>query len=603
MIYNIYKERTQKTNKEIQRLHKAVNRNSFARLFVIIFGGALCFYLVQKENLPLLLLAVGVIVLLFAFLIGRQSKLEKQCADAEAFLRVNENEIKLLETGETLYDVGTEFENESHPYTADLDVFGKFSLFSMVNRCATALGISLLADWMKSAAAKTVIEERQSAVAEIEEDLDWSQGFQSRLLSSVDHKIEAKPFLLHYFESTHLKFGNTFMRLYVSLAPYILLAGMLYALFITPIWTAVFLLGFVNLFWTLGLAGKVGLFSSRIDTVGQVLGAYAEGIAWIEQKTFISAENLRLQRQFRGEGRPLSGAFQELSILINKLDSRNNMLMGTVLNFVFLWDFKYVMKMVQWKHRYGADVLGAFDTIAAFEALNSLAILKRNNPTWATPEIRANTTDGGVLVKQIAHPLIPAEQSVANDYSNENHSIALITGSNMAGKSTFLRTIGINAVLAYAGSVVCASVFKAPIYRLISYMRIKDSLNESTSTFKAELDRMKFILDNVKKDSESFFLIDEMLRGTNSVDKYLGSRAIIRKLISMEGRGMVATHDLQLASLEEENENVVRNYHFDIRVEEGEMLFDYKLKQGRCTIFNASLLLKGIGVDVESNAS
>ena len=131
-------------------------------------------------------------------------------------------------------------------------------------------------------------------------------------------------------------------------------------------------------------------------------------------------------------------------------------------------------------------------------------------------------------------------------------------------------------------------------------MRIKDSLNESTSTFKAELDRMKFILDTVQQDNDSFFLIDEMLRGTNSVDKYLGSRAIIRKLIAMEGRGMVATHDLQLASLEEENVGQVANYHFDIRVVNGEMLFDYKLKQGRCTIFNASLLLKGIGIDVDS---
>ena len=169
----------------------------------------------------------------------------------------------------------------------------------------------------------------------------------------------------------------------------------------------------------------------------------------------------------------------------------------------------------------------------------------------------------------------------------------------MAGKSTFLRTIGINAVLAYTGAVVCATQFELPIYQLISYMRIKDSLNESTSTFKAELDRMKFILDTVGRKTDSFFLIDEMLRGTNSVDKYLGSRAIIRKLLAMKGQGMVATHDLQLATLEEENPGELENFHFDIQVVDGEMLFDYRLKNGRCTIFNASLLLKGIGVDVD----
>ncbi|NGM66474.1 MutS-related protein [Sphingobacterium sp. SGR-19] len=600
MIYKKYQERIQRTEEEIQRLHKSINQNSFARLFVIIGGGALLFYLVQQENLLLLLLAVLTIVFVFAFLIRRQSKLEKQHAEAEAFLKVNENEITLRDTRQTLYSDGANFEDGRHPYTSDLDIFGQFSLFSLVNRCATALGIVKLANWLKHASTKQEIEDRQRAIAEIAEDLDWSQNFQSRLLFNVHQKIEVKTFLLRYFEGSSLAFGNAFMRLYVPAAPFILLAGVLFSLFVTPIWTGLLLLGLIHLFWTLGLAGKVGLFSSRIDKVGQILAAYAEGLTLIETKVFVATENQRLQQQLGVEGMPLSGAFRELSKLINNLDARNNMLMGAILNIILLWDFKYVMKIVQWKSKYEADILEAFDAIAEFEALNSLAILKRNHPSWTTPELLSSTADDKILAVEIAHPLIPASQSVANDYSNEHHRIALITGSNMAGKSTFLRTIGINAVLAYAGAVTCAATFKLPIYNIISYMRIRDSLNESTSTFKAELDRMKFILDTVKQDRDSFFLIDEMLRGTNSVDKYLGSRAIIRKLNAMEGKGMVATHDLQLASLEEENVGDVQNYHFDIRVEEGEMLFDYKLKHGRCTIFNASLLLKGIGIDVES---
>ncbi len=600
MIYNKYQERIQRAKDEIQRLHKSINQNSFARLFVIIGGGGLLFYLIQQENLLLLLLAVLVIVFLFAFLIRRQSKLEKQHADAEAFLKVNENEIRLRNTRQTLYSDGTNFEDGRHPYTSDLDIFGQFSLFSLINRCATALGIAKLAGWLQGAATKQEIEGRQKAVAEIAEDLDWSQNFQSKLLFNIHQKIEVKSFLLRYFEGSSLAFGNVFMRLYVPAAPYVLLSGVLFSLLVTPIWTGLSLLGLIHLFWTLGLAGKVGLFSSRIDKVGQILAAYAEGLTLIEEKTFEAAENQRLQQQLGVGGKPLSTAFRELSTLINNLDARNNMLMGAILNIILLWDFKYVMKIVQWKSRYEADILEAFDVIAGFEALNSLAILKRNHPSWANPELLSDTAADKILAMEISHPLIPSGQSIANDYNNAHHRIALITGSNMAGKSTFLRTFGINAVLAYAGAVTCAARFKLPIYNLISYMRIRDSLNESTSTFKAELDRMKFILDTVKEDKNSFFLIDEMLRGTNSVDKYLGSRAIIRKLIAMEGKGMVATHDLQLASLEEENVGKVQNYHFDIRVEEGEMLFDYKLKHGRCTIFNASLLLKGIGIDVES---
>lgn len=600
MIYKKYEERIQHTNDEIQRLHKAINQNSFARLFVIIGGGAGLFYLVQKENLLLLILAVLAILLGFVFLIRRQGSLEKQHADAVAFLQVNENEITLRDSRKTLYDEGAKFEDARHPYTADLDVFGQFSLFSLLNRCSTTLGVAKLAGWLQRAENKQEIEDRQVAMAEIAADLEWSQHFQARLLFNARQEVDMKSFLANYFKGASLTFGNAFMRLYVPIAPYLLLVGVLFSLLVLPIWTGLFVWGLVHLCWTLAMAGKVGLFSSRIDKVGRILTAYAEGLVLVEGKVFGAARNQRFQQQLRPGDRPLSTAFQELSQLISNLDARNNMLMGAVLNIFFLWDFKFVMRIVAWKSKYEAHILEAFDVIAEFEALNSLAILKRNHPSWAIPDLLCDTTVDKILALEIAHPLITAAQSVNNDYNNENHQIALITGSNMAGKSTFLRTIGINAVLAYAGAVVCASTLRLPIYNLISYMRIKDSLNESTSTFKAELDRMKFILDTVEEDKDSFFLIDEMLRGTNSVDKYLGSRAIIRKLMEKEGKGMVATHDLQLASLEEENKGKIENYHFDIRVVNGEMLFDYKLKHGRCTIFNASLLLKGIGIDVES---
>lgn len=347
------------------------------------------------------------------------------------------------------------------------------------------------------------------------------------------------------------------------------------------------------------MAGKVSLFSSKIDKVGQMLGAYAEGIEMVEDRKFLAQRNIELQQILMLDNQKLSVAFRELSSLINNLDARNNMLVGALLNMFMLWDFKYVLKIVRWKSQYEERILVAFDVVAEFEALNALAVLKRNNPTWVVPTVLDDPLSDKIHTKQINHPLIAAGHAVANDYTNEGHRIALITGSNMAGKSTFLRTIGINAVLAYTGAVVCAAEFSLPIYNLISYMRIKDSLNESTSTFKAELDRMKFILETVAEHKDSFFLIDEMLRGTNSVDKYLGSRAIIKNLIAEDGKGMVATHDLQLSTLAEEYPTAVQNFHFDIQVVDGEMLFDYKLKDGKCTVFNASILLKGIGVDVE----
>ncbi|MND76547.1 DNA mismatch repair protein MutS [compost metagenome] len=266
-----------------------------------------------------------------------------------------------------------------------------------------------------------------------------------------------------------------------------------------------------------------------------------------------------------------------------------------------LWDFRQVLAIIDWKNKYEQEILNSFDTLAKVEAVNSLAIWKRNHPTYVYPIILVNPDEDKIEAQGIYHPLIPNELVVANDYTSNDHRVALVTGSNMAGKSTFLRTIGVNAILAYAGASVAASSFQLPIYKLISYMRIRDNLNESTSTFKAELNRMKFILDTVASHTDSFFLIDEMLRGTNSVDKYLGSRAIIKQLVRLDGKGMVATHDLQLSSLEREFPKDIKNYHFDIQVDEGQMLFDYKLKTGECKIFNASLLLRGIGVDIEEN--
>lgn len=603
MVYENYKKNIEASRTTLQDLDKSINVNSLARLFVIIVGGASLFYSFQQESIVLVCILALIIVLLFAFLIQRQSRLEKIRANKLAFLRVNENEITLHEQRKTIYNEGESFEAGKHPYSGDLDIFGKYSLFTLVNRCATTQGVNILASWFDKAGTKEEALARQEASAELETKINWSQDFQTKLLFNLSNATDVKAFLARYFQDASLSFGNKLLQIYVTLVPFIFLAAVGISIFVQPIWNYIGILAVIHLIWTLAMAGKVSLFSSRIDKVGQLLAAYAEGIALVEEETFQTQKNKELQQSLVQDDKKLSFAFRSLSGLINNLDARNNMLVGSLLNMFMLWDFKYVLKIVKWKTQYADNVLVAFDVIAEFEALNSLAVLKRNNPDWCMPTLLDSPMEDAIHAVALNHPLIAIKHAVANDYESKDHRIALITGSNMAGKSTFLRTVGINAVLAYAGAVTCARSFALPIYSLISYMRIKDSLNESTSTFKAELDRMKFILTTVATVKNSFFLIDEMLRGTNSVDKYLGSKAIIKKLIAEEGKGMVATHDLQLSSLAEEYPKVVRNFHFDIQVIEGEMLFDYKLKNGKCTIFNASMLLKGIGVEVEKSDS
>jgi DNA mismatch repair ATPase MutS len=597
-----YEKNIQETKQELQDLDKKINKNSLMRLALILVGATALFQIFQLNNIWILLVAVFAIVLGFAYLVLRQSKLEKLRNEKQAFLRVNENEVNIQAHEPNMYSNGADFDDPKHAYSSDLDVFGEKSLFALVNRASTIDGVSLLASWFSKPASKKVILERQEASAELSSKREWTQQFQTKLLFNLGQKVNIKTFLTRYMEDKSLQFGSSFMRIYVKIAPFLFVLGVVVSMLVTPVWNYMLLLALVHLMWAMALGGKVSYFSSRIDRIGVTLIAYSDAVKMVEVEQFSSVLNQNLQAELKTDKQEnLSTAFKHLGSLVDKLDARNNILIGSILNMLLLWDFKQVLAIVDWKKNYEGNVLKAFDIISEFEAIVSLATLKSNEPNWATATIKENPQADRIQAQKINHPLIHPNTAVANDYNAGDHQLALITGSNMAGKSTFLRTVGINAVLAYAGAVVCAKEFSLPIYSLVSYMRIKDSLNESTSTFKAELDRMKFILDQLESDANTFVLIDEMLRGTNSVDKYLGSKAIIRKILAVNGKGIVATHDLQLATLEEGYMGRLKNFHFDIQVLHGEMLFDYKLKNGKCTIFNASLLLKGIGVDVQND--
>lgn len=602
MSAEFYQNNVGKTQGEIKSLEKQINKNAFLRLGLMIAGAIGIWQLFSFNNIFFVLLAMILLIFLFAFLVFRQAKVDRKLQEAKVFLSINENELNINNRKKNMYDDGQEFEDPKHPYTSDLDIFGPNSLFELVNRCATKDGVAVLQSWMKSPSSKDEITQRQDAVEELKSDPEHLQAFQTKMLFNLGSKINLRSYIYSYFHDKSFQFGNAFYRSYVPLVPWIFLAGILFSIFVFNIGGYLFGLALIHLLWTIALAGKVSQFSNKVDKIGVSLIGFADAIKLMEDKKYQAKLNLELQSkiQIETQQKKLSGIIHELGKLIDKLDVRNNMLVGAILNMVFLWDFKQIMAISKWKDQYEDSILSGFDAVAKYESLVSLSLLAYNHADWQQPKILNDFEKDSLLADEVNHPLIPENKSVGNDYNANDHKIALITGSNMAGKSTFLRTIGINAVLAYTGAVVCAKRFELPIYQLVTYMRIKDSLNESTSTFKAELDRMKFILDRVKDIPSSFFLIDEMLRGTNSVDKYLGSKAIIKKLIDLRGRGMLATHDLQLSELINDYPGYLKNYHFDIQVQGSEMLFDYKLKDGACTIFNASMLLKGIGIVVES---
>jgi DNA mismatch repair ATPase MutS len=289
-------------------------------------------------------------------------------------------------------------------------------------------------------------------------------------------------------------------------------------------------------------------------------------------------------------------SIQILNKIINQLDYRLNLLVGVTLNGLLLWDLKILQNLNQWKHKEEKHVYHAIEMVGYFEAITSLAIWSYHHPHCNYPTFSED--EFKLIAKDIHHPLIPTENSIGNDFQIfPKKYISIITGSNMAGKSTFIRTIGINMVLAFAGTKPTAEHLECPIVNIVTYMRIKDALEENVSTFKAELNRIKLILDKINQGEKCFFLIDEMLRGTNSKDKLNGSIAITKKLLKQKAYTMIATHDIKLAELGETFPDEIKNYYFDIEYESDELVFDYKIKEGICNSFNASFLLKKIGID------
>jgi len=267
------------------------------------------------------------------------------------------------------------------------------------------------------------------------------------------------------------------------------------------------------------------------------------------------------------------------------------------LNTFSFWDLQQVFILENWKKENKQHIGDWFHSLAEIESLSSLANLSFNNPGWALPNI--SNQHGVVIADSLGHPLILKEKLVANSFSTkENAGLNLITGSNMAGKSTFLRSVGVNIVLAMMGSTVCARSFTVSNMKVISSMRVNDNLEENTSTFYAELKKLKEVIEAVNRNEKIFLLLDEILRGTNSADRHTGSKALIKQLIHHNAVGLIATHDLELAKLADEFPTKLHNYHFDVQVTGDELYFDYKLKRGVCTSMNASLLMKKIGIEL-----
>jgi DNA mismatch repair ATPase MutS len=313
---------------------------------------------------------------------------------------------------------------------------------------------------------------------------------------------------------------------------------------------------------------------------------------------FESARLLALQEKLRADGRSVGQKLRSLARIVVDFDRRLNMIMGVVLNGLLMWDLQCILRLEKWKNNSARELPGWFAILGEFEALNSLAGFRFNVPESVFP---IPDLEGPIIrAENLSHPLILPDENIPNDiWLDHFGQFMLITGSNMAGKSTFLRTVGVNLVLAAAGAPVMAREMQFIPIEIITSMRIRDSLSSRESTFYAELKRLRKIIDVHNQGHQALILLDEILKGTNSRDKHFGSEMFIRQLIELNSAGLIATHDLELSKLETEFPDHISNYCFEVQIDRQEFIYDYKLRKGVCQTMNATELMKKMGITIE----
>ena len=591
----VYQEHIDKHNYDLKLLLQ--KRNLFGWLRLIVFVATIIVsykVFVDLAWLGLLPLAVGMTCFIYLLLTDVDNN--EKIVNTKTLIRISEEELKILDNDYlTRYD-GSEFTPALHDYANDLDLFGKSSLFQWANRCASEQGKNLFANNLAHPLPIVQIEERQAAIKELASMVEWRQQLQSfseqRVITKTTEQktnqwLSAEP--KHFASPT----WNLFVWIYTIITLSTLLAT-IFGFLSSGIFIFLFALYFI-----------VSLFLSRntikpylhLSRIVDEISALEKLINWIESKEFNCELLNRIKNEIKADGEKASVRIKNLKSILDRFDLRLNMVGPLFLNSFLLWDVRQMLALNDWRKKNKTVVPKLFHAIAETEVLNSIATIHFNYPNWCLPKL----TDNHFVFEseELGHPLIPKKERVDNDFLvGKNTLISLVTGSNMAGKSTFLRSIGINIVLAQLGAPVCAKLFTLSPVRLMTSMRVSDNLAENTSTFYAELKKLKTIIEAVNNSEKVFVLLDEILRGTNSHDRHTGSAAFITQLIRHHAFAVIATHDLELADLKEQFPQSLENYHFDVQVKGEELFFDYKLKEGVCHSLNASLLMKKIGIEL-----
>ena len=563
-----------------------------AALGTVVLIGAIVWAPLPREAYA----GVAALVLLFVVLVLTHARVHRDLEDTGAAMAFHERALARL--GDTWMGPvlpGSRGAPEGHTYAGDLDLFGKASLFQLLDATRTRFGADALSSWLLSPADAEEIALRQEAVREMSGD----ERFRERLAvlgtrTAAATEIDA---FFKWAESTEPPVVTGALRIVGWLLPPLTLGALVVGNVLrwpTAMCVAPYLASFVL---SLALRSRLGPVLAAASSRESSVGSYAPLFELLEGRKVESKRLLALQKRLASGETSAARATRALATLCSYLDAQGNEVFRLFIAPVLLLEVNGVAALERWRARYGKTMRASFDALGQVEALSSFANLAFERPDYAWPTL----TDAGDLhAEALGHPLLAASKRVCNDVVFEGPGHALVvTGSNMAGKSTLMRALGINVVLALAGAPVCAKKLTLGRLRLATSMRVEDSLAEGTSHFYAELKRLKVVVDTAKAGPGLFFLLDEILHGTNSRERLLGARAVLKDLISHGALGAVSTHDLGLAELEAELPERVRNVHFEEQVSGDAMTFDYLLRPGVVQSSNALRLMRALGLPVE----
>ncbi|MDX2362584.1 MAG: DNA mismatch repair protein MutS [Crocinitomicaceae bacterium] len=585
--HSFYQNNVQEHAAIVKKLKARLRVLSVLRLTVFLIMAAIPYFL--WGNVPVISIGIAIGLAIFLLLVSKYSDLKHTANYHKQLIAINEVELKVIDGDLSGLKTGEEYIYENHHFNQDIDLFGQGSIFQIINRTEIKKGEQLLANWLNSNSIDNIAD-KQKSIHELNEKAKWRQHYKA---SAALIKTEVSSSVIIKWIKNYTAFvPNAFKAIPIIFSVLSIGVMTLYAIDIIS-WIELFLWLVVGLIITGPYVKRITKLYNASHQMKETFAQYAQLLSAVESESFESEVLKEQQERIKTEGVKASLILKSISKQIDYLGNRNNMIFAPLMNGFFLWDLFFAYRIEQWMNNFDSAINDWFDVIEYFDAANSLGNLAFNKPSYIYPEISEKSSDQ-ITAKGLGHPLLNTKAMVTNDININNEDFFIITGANMAGKSTFLRTVAVNLVMANCGLPVCAEEFSYRPIKLISSMRTSDSLTNDESYFFSELKRLKFIVESIETDTY-FIILDEILKGTNSKDKAEGSQKFVERLVASNSTGLIATHDLSLCQLSDKLPEI-QNHYFDAEIVDDELFFDYTFKEGICQNMNASFLLKKMNI-------